>query len=502
MTNKENLKKEEIGEVGRVRTRFAPSPTGMVHIGNLRTALFAWLLAKSKAGDFLVRIEDTDQKRFQEEATKKILETLDWIGMDIDEGVCINSEGEIDQKGGWGPYIQSQRLGFYKKYAEKLVAEGKAYYCFCDSQRLEEVRKKQQARKQPPMYDGACREIPPEEAKERAKKENCVIRLKTPRDKKVEFKDKVFGKISVDSNTIDDQILIKSDGFPTYHLAVVVDDHLMGITHIVRGEEWIPSAPKHVLLYAFLGWPLPNFVHLPNVLGENKKKLSKRQGDVSVEEFQKKGYLPEALMNFLALLGWNPKSNQEIFSKEELIKKFDEKGLHKAGAVFDYKKLDWINGYYIRQKEDEEVYRLCKPYLDNYLKENDFQSDEEKLQKIVVVEKERMKKLSDITENIHFYFSVPEYEKDLLRWKEMKDAELKQALQKMKQALEEIEDFENLKEIQDKITIACGEQKGEHLWPLRVALSGEKQSPSPFEIAWILGRKKALERIEKAIEKI
>jgi glutamyl/glutaminyl-tRNA synthetase len=251
-----------------------------------------------------------------------------------------------------------------------------------------------------------------------------------------------------------------------------------------------------------LGWPLPNFVHLPNVLGENKKKLSKRQGDVSVEEFQKKGYLPEALMNFLALLGWNPKSNQEIFSREDLIKVFDEKGLHKAGAVFDYKKLDWINGYYIRQKEDEEVYRLCKPYLNYYLKENNFKAEEERLKKIVVVEKERIKKLSDITENIHFYFSTPKYEKDLLRWKEMQDEELKEALRRMKQTLKEIENFENLKEIQDKLVLACGEKKGQHLWPLRVALSGEKQSPSPFEIAWILSREETLKRVQEAIEKI
>jgi nondiscriminating glutamyl-tRNA synthetase len=495
--------KKERNFKNQTRTRFAPSPTGMVHIGNLRTALFAWLLAKSKGGDFLVRIEDTDQKRFQEEATKKILDALDWIGIDIDEGVYLNEKNEIDQKGGWGPYIQSQRLGFYKEYAEKLIAEGRAYYCFCDSDRLKQVREEQQLQKKPPMYDGACRNISIEEARKRiASGESCVVRLKVPKNEKIEFKDKVFGKVSVNSNTIDDQILIKSDGFPTYHLAVVVDDYLMGITHIVRGEDWIPSAPKHILLYKFLGWPVPEFVHLPNVLGENKKKLSKRQGDVSVDEFREKGYLPEAMMNFLALLGWNPKSNQEIFSKEDLIKTLNEKGLHKAGAVFDYKKLDWINGYYIRQKDDTEIYELCKPYLTNYLNANNCDADDEKLKKIVIVEKERMRKLADITDNIHFYFTSPEYDEDLLRWKEMSDKDLKEALRKMRETLKQINNFQNLEEIQERLISACGDQKGEHLWPLRVALSGEKRSPSPFEIAWIIGREEAIKRVDLAMKKI
>ncbi|MDZ7611683.1 MAG: glutamate--tRNA ligase [Candidatus Moranbacteria bacterium] len=498
----ENKKIEE-KETNKARTRFAPSPTGMVHVGNLRTALFAWLLAASKEGDFLVRIEDTDQKRFQEEATKKILESLNWLGIEIDEGVYLDKNGSVQQKGGWGPYIQSQRLGFYKEYADKLVAEGKAYYCFCSSERLEEARKRQQAQKQPPMYDGACREMPAEEARQRMEKgEKCVIRLKVPKNEKIEFKDEVFGEVSVNSNTVDDQVLIKSDGFPTYHLAVVVDDYLMGITHVVRGEDWIPSAPKHVLLYKFLGWPLPKFVHLPNVLGQDKKKLSKRQGDVSVEEFQEKGYLPEAMMNFLALLGWNPKNNQEIMSKKDLLELFNEKGFHKAGAIFDYKKLDWINGYYIRQKTDDEAYEMCKPYLDDYLQKKGFQAGEEKLKKIVFVEKERMKKLSDITENIHFYFIEPAYEQNLLRWKEMTDEQVKSALLKMKQTLESINDFEDLEEIKEKITEACGEQKGEHLWPLRVALSGEQKSPGPFEIAWIIGREESLKRVDRALKKI
>lgn len=489
--------------VKKVRTRFAPSPTGYVHIGNLRTALYAYLYAKSHGGDFCLRIEDTDQKRLVDDATQKVLEVLDWAGIKIDEGVMLGADGKIKESGNNGPYTQSKRLDIYKKYAQQLIDEGKAYYCFCTAERLNEVREDQQKNKQAPMYDGCCREISKEDAQKRIEAgEKYVIRLKVPRGEKIEFTDGVFGKISVFSDTVDDQVLMKTDGFPTYHLAVVVDDHLMEFTHVLRGEEWIPSTPKHVILYNYFGWEAPQFIHLPNIVNENRKKLSKRQGDVSVEDFQKKGYLPEGLVNFLALLGWNPKTEQEIFSLEELGKRFDEKGIHKTGAVFDYKKLDWINSNYIKQKTSGELTELCWPYLENYSKEKSVGISREVSEKIVSIEQERMKKLSDITDNIDFYFSEPVYEKELLRWKKNSDAETIEALNKMKGAIEKVEKFDIMEDIKNVLFQEADGKVGDHLWPLRAALTGAERSPSPFEVAWVIGKEKSLERIEKALEKL
>lgn len=486
------------------RTRFAPSPTGMMHIGNLRTALYAYLLARKQKGNFLLRIEDTDQARFVEGALEKILETLRWAGLKNDEGVILEQNGETSEKGERGPYFQSKRLETYKQHADLLLEKGFAYPCFCSKERLDELRKQQQQEKKPPRYDKCCLDVPPEEAKKRIENgEEHVIRLNVPADKIVEFKDAVYGKISVKGETIDDQVLIKSDGFPTYHLAVVVDDHLMGITHVVRGEEWLPSAPKHALLYEYLGWEAPNFVHVPNILGENKRKLSKREGDVSVEAFIQKGYLPEAIINFIALLGWNPKSEQEYFTLGELEEIFDVSGLHKAGAIFDYKKLDWMNSHYIKQRNDDELFELSRPFLKKYCAEKKYIADEQLLKKITKIEKERMKKLAEVVDNIDFYFAQSDYDPDLLRWKDNAVEQTKKSLEEARDVLSGIEegDFE-LEKLESALMEAAGEKRGDFLWPLRFALTGEKKSPSPFEVAWALGRKESLKRVSDAISKL
>ena len=486
--------------IKKVRTRFAPSPTGFIHIGNLRTVLYEYLIAKKYDGDFVLRIEDTDQKREVAGATEKILEALKWTGIIPDEGVCLEGD-KLVENGDLGPYTQSKRLDIYKKYIDELLEKGHAYHCFCSSERLDEVRRIQQGNGEAPRYDEHCRNLSKEKVEKKiADKEKFVIRMKIPKDKKIELDDQVFGNIIVESANIDDQVLIKSDGFPTYHFAVVVDDYLMKITHVVRAEEWLPSTPKHVLLYEFFGWEKPIFVHVPNVIGDSKKKLSKRRDAVSVDDFKKDGYLPEALINFLALLGWNPGkgSTEEIFSLADLERIFDERNIHKAGAIFDRKKLDWMNSHYIKNKSDEELFELTKEYFEKYSRNQklDFEENEDTFEKIAKIEKERIKKLSEITENIDFYFIEPKTDLDFIRWKEMGNDELYKKLEKTKEALL-LADFSDLSSIQGFLMSAVGEERGEHLHPLRTTLSGEKNSPAPWEIAWVIGKEKAVERIEK-----
>jgi nondiscriminating glutamyl-tRNA synthetase len=484
-----------------VRTRFAPSPTGSVHVGNLRTALYAFLLARKEKGKFLLRVEDTDQKRFIDGSLEKILDALEWGGIKIDEGVKYGENKEVIEEGEYGPYFQSKRLEIYQKYIKQLLDSGHAYHCFCTTERLENVRKIQQENKQSPKYDKFCTSLSKEEvAKRIVAGEKYVIRMNVPRGECVFFHDEVYGKIVFKSDDIDDQVLIKSDGFPTYHFAVVVDDHLMKISHIVRGEDWLPSAPKHALLYQFLGWKMPVLVHVPNVLNENRKKLSKRQGDVTVEDFQKKGYLPETMVNFLALLGWNPKTEREEFSLKELIDIFDISGLHKAGAVFDYKKLDWMNSIYIKKRSVSELKELTKEYFDAYFQEKGLEKDDVLVEKIIKIEQERMKKLSDVTENIDFYFSIKDYETEFLIWKKNTPEQTIEALENANQALGALSDEFTLEEITDSLLKAAGDKRGDLLWPLRVALSGEKFSPSPFELAWAIGKKETQKRIAKSLE--
>jgi nondiscriminating glutamyl-tRNA synthetase len=491
-----------------VRVRFAPSPTGFIHIGSLRTVLFGYLIARKYEGNFILRIEDTDQKREVEGALEQLLQSLQWTGLEVDEGVMLDEQGGVIEKGDFGPYIQSQRLEIYQKYAHRLVEEGKAYHCFCSAERLDQMRQEQQKAGLPPKYDRHCLSLPDKEVRAKlAAGEKSVIRLKVPGGKEIELEDLVYGKVVVQSEMVDDQVLLKSDGFPTYHLAVVVDDQLMQISHVVRGEDWLPSAPKHVLLYEFLfpGEPLPQFVHVPNVVGENRKKLSKRRDSVSVEQFRQEGYLSEALINFLALLGWNPGEGetQEIFSLEELIKRFDETKIHRAGAVFDRKKLDWINSHYLREKSTEQLRELTAPYFEQYLQEQGLKAGDiskEQLDKVITIEKERATTLAEFTQGIDFYFQAPDPEAELIRWKKSGNEEMQGFLQTMIEGLRKLseEDFEDLEKLKNTMFELAGQQRGEHLHPTRTALSGQKNSPGPFEIAWVIGEEEVLRRLKAA----
>ena len=347
-----------------VKVRFAPSPTGFVHIGSLRTALYNYLFAKRMGGEYLLRVEDTDQTRLVEGAIENMLQAMRWAGVNHTEGVMLDENGNIVQKGENGPYIQSERLDIYKKYIQELLDNGKAYYCFCTKERLDEVREKQKEAGETPRYDGHCRDLTEEEVQAKiAAGKPYVIRLRLPENHVIKFNDLVRGETEFNTNDLDDQVLIKTDGFPTYHFAVVVDDHLMEITHVIRGEEWLSSTPKHVYLYEAFGWEPTTFVHLPNILNKEKKKLSKRHGDVAVEDFKKKGYLPEGLVNYVALVGWSPEDNQEIFSMEELENAFSIDRVSKSGGVFDTEKLNWVNQHYVKDADDSYLTDLAIPFL-------------------------------------------------------------------------------------------------------------------------------------------
>lgn len=490
----------------KIRVRMAPSPTGFLHIGGLRTALYNYLFAKQNDGSFILRIEDTDRNRLVEGALENIVETLYDFGLQPDEGPYWDA-GKVSERGDYGPYLQSERLPIYKRYADELVAKGSAYHCFCTPQRLDELRKNQEAQKLAPKYDKLCLKLSKEETDRRlASGESHVIRLNVPKDLTVRFTDAVHGEIAISTNDIDDQVLMKSDGFPTYHLAVVVDDHSMAITHVIRGEEWIPSTPKHVLLYSAFGWETPQFVHLPLLLSKSRKKMSKRDGDVAVKDFLKNGYLPEALINFVALLGWNPKTEEEIFSLDQLMKRFDIGKLNKAGAIFDLDKLDWINGLYIRKLPKDDLFNRCYAFLKSA------HPDLEKypkafLEKIVLLEQERLTKLSQIGERVAYFFARPEYDPAILVWKKSDLTATKNNLFLVRELLAGMsaDDFvrERLEERIKKLIADNSLTNGEVLWPLRVSLSGLEASPGPFEImdafgALPDGKEEVLARIDLA----
>ncbi|HBK34469.1 MAG: Glutamate-tRNA ligase [Candidatus Uhrbacteria bacterium GW2011_GWE2_40_58] len=485
-----------------VRTRLAPSPTGYLHIGNLRTALYNYLLARKFHGQFILRIEDTDQARFVDGAIESLLKTFTTIGLDHDEGPYLE-EGNIVQKGDYGPYIQSERLELYRKYADQLVRDGKAYYCFCSKERIEEVRKQQEIAKLQPKYDRHCLTLSTQEVQAKLDGgEPFVIRMKIPEGETV-FTDAIRGSISINHAEIDDQVIMKSDGFPTYHLAVVVDDHLMNISHIIRGEEWLSSVPKHILLYNYFGWEIPIFAHLPLILNQDRSKLSKRQGDVAVEDYLAKGYLPEALINFIALLGFNPKGDQEIYPLQELIDSFELSKVNKSGAVFDHQKLDWMNGQYIKQLTNEELVIRCKTFLEKA----EMEIDTVLFEKICFVEKDRLTRLDEIVDHCHFYLTPSKYETDLLIWKKADKQDALSQLQQISLFIEELKEniFDSLELIESSIKRYIEErdfQNGNVLWPLRVALSGKSSSPSPFELMWIFGKKHSLDRIQEAIIKL
>ncbi len=486
----------------KVRTRYAPSPTGYLHIGGLRTALYSYLFAKQNKGTFFLRIEDTDQTREVKGAVENLIKSLNLTGIKPDEGVIIKKEGKIGEIGRFGPYIQSQRLDIYRKYAQKLIDLDKAYYCFCSSERLNTLRQAQEAAKKPTRYDGLCRSLSPQEIKNKLNRgDKYVIRMKVnpEEDGIIEFEDLVRGKISIHSKEIDDQILIKTDGFPTYHLAHVVDDHLMQTTHIVRGEEWLPSTPKHILLFKFFGWQPPIYGHLSLILNPDRSKLSKRQGDVAVEDYLAKGYLPEALVNYVALLGWNPGTEQEIFSMKELIKEFSFDKIHKAGAIFDIKKLDWMNSEYIKKLSASKFKELALPYLQK--KFVDKLSDID-IDKIMNLEQQRINRLDKIGEGLEFIFiDEINYDKKLLAWKKSTLEQAKECLKIVLSVLEKCNNWskENLEKIILELIKTKKLSNGDVLWPLRVALTGQEKSPTPFEIAEILGKEKSLKRIKKAI---
>ncbi len=484
----------------KVRTRFAPSPTGYLHIGSLRTALFAYLTAKSQGGQIILRIEDTDQERRVEGAVKKLVEILNWSGIEFDEGDHIGGE--------FGPYTQTNRLDIYERCAKKLLARGKAYRCFCSPERLKKMREDQQKRKEPPRYDRKCRDLSDEEIKKNLQAyKPFVIRQKMPKRVEVIAHDELRGDIKFNSGELEDHILIKSSNIPTYQFASVVDDHLMEISHVVRGEEWIPSFPKNILLYKAFDWTPPKFIHMPLTLNKTGGKLSKRQGDVSVEDFKAKGYLKEALINFCVHLGWHSKGDNEIFTLKELEKEFDYKKMGTSPAIFDTEKLDYLNGYYIREMEIEKLVDLCMPFLEKNLSKttDDRRQTTEYIKKVVSIEQERLKRLDEIGELTEFFFlDKLEYDKDMLVWKKMEPSEVKPNLELIIKLLNKIpEDCWTNDSIEEGIVSYLKAKElriGNYLWPMRVALTGRKASPGPFEVAEVLGKEITLKRIKLASE--
>lgn len=487
-----------------IRDRFAPSPTGNVHVGSLRTALYNYLFAKKNNGQFLLRLEDTDRTRYEEGAVENLLGALMVTGVVPDEGL-FEEDGKIVQKGDYGPYIQSERLEIYKKYIDQLLENGQAYYCFCTKERLDEVREKQKRAGETPRYDGHCRNLPREEVEARvAAGEPYVIRLKLPEDHVVTFDDAVRGRIEINTNDLDDQVLIKTDGFPTYHFAVVVDDHLMGITHVIRGEEWLPSTPKHVYLYECFGWEQPQYVHLSNILNDDHKKLSKRQGDVSVGDFLKKGYLPEALINFLALLGWSPEDEQEIFSMDELVEAFDLSRINKSGAVFDRAKLDWMNAHYIKELPIEELTARMIPYLldAGYITEADIEKRMPWLEKVGELMRERLNYFAQVPEETKVLFDrnfeITDQESlDLLK-EETVPVLFNALVEKITKS--DVVDTERAKEILKEIQKEHKAEKikGKMLYmPTRIMLTGEMHGPDLTLIMDVLGKEELLLRLDR-----
>ena len=479
----------------KIRTRFAPSPTGYMHIGNLRTALYAWLLARSSdEGTFILRIEDTDQERYVEGAVDLIYKTLADTGLVHDEGP--------DKDGGCGPYIQSERRGMYKKYAEELVEKGAAYYCFCDKERLEELRAIQTASKVPPKYDGHCSRLSKEEIAEKlASGVPYVIRQKIPQEGTTSFHDEVFGDITVENSTLDDNILLKADGLPTYNFANVIDDHLMGITHVIRGSEYLSSTPKYNLLYEAFGWEIPKYIHCSPVMKDAQKKLSKREGVESYEDFINKGYLKDAIINYIALLGWSPGTEQEIFTLDELVAAFDVSGISKSPAIFDVNKLNWMNAEYIRKLTIEEFTEKAMPYYKQAVKRD---VDYNLLSALL---HDRTEKFSDIPENIDFIDTLCDYDTELYVNKKMKTNEevSKDALEKILPVLEGLTDrtHDAIHDALFALIESLGVKNGVILFPLRVAVSGKKFTPGGgVEIAELLGKEETIARIKKGIEKL
>ncbi len=479
----------------KVRTRFAPSPTGYMHIGNLRTALFEYLIAKHEGGDFILRIEDTDQGRLVEGATDIIYDTLKAVGLQHDEGPDIG--------GDHGPYVQSQRLPMYKKYAEELVELGGAHYCFCSEEEIERQRKEAESLGISFKYDDPCKHISLEEAKARvAAGEPYVIRQTIKNNQETYFDDEVYGRIEVDSDVLDEQILIKSDGFPTYNFANIIDDHQMEITHVVRGNEYLSSTPKYNLIYQAYGWNIPTYVHVPPVMKDEHHKLSKRNGDASFQDLVAKGYLPQAILNYIALLGWSPESDQEIYTLEELIQVFNIARISKSPAIFDIDKLTWMNGVYLRNMSVEEFHALILPILQKSIHRK------VDLMAVARILQPRIDILSQIEESVDFIDELPEYDCQMYIHKKMKttpEISLK-ALEAARAALADLEDWsseETIHELLLSLPKQLEMKNGQVLWPIRTAITGKQFTPGgAIELTYILGKKEVLARIDNGIAKL
>lgn len=478
-----------------VRVRFAPSPTGFLHIGGLRTALYNYLFAKNKKGKFILRIEDTDRKRYVEGAVDNLISTLNWAGLNADEGPKTG--------GNFGPYMQSKRLNIYNEYIKLLLNENKAYRCFCSQDRLKELREKQRKEGLQTKYDKHCLNLSQEEIDKNLDNNiPYVIRLNIEPEKEISFTDIIRGEVTFNTDIIDDQVLIKSDGFPTYHFANVVDDHLMKITHVIRGEEWISSTPKHVLLYDNLNWERPLFAHLPLLLNPDKSKLSKRQGDVAVEDYMQKGYLKDALINFIALLGWNAGDDKEYYEIDELIRAFSLEGVNKSGAVFNLEKLDWLNAEHLRKLSNDEILKLLKEELHkSEYADKDFTDDY--LLLLIDAMKERVSFVKEFISKCTYFYEAPiEYDETVIkkRWKDNS----KELLLLFSKRIGELEN-PTKDEYHDILKNICEEKDigmGRLIHPLRIALSGVGVGPGIFDLIFILGKDESLKRINRSLEKI
>ncbi|WP_408071111.1 glutamate--tRNA ligase [Butyrivibrio sp. JL13D10] len=484
----------------KIRTRYAPSPTGRMHVGNLRTALYAYLISKHEGGDFILRIEDTDQERYVEGATEIIYRTLEKTGLIHDEGP--------DKDGGVGPYVQSERQkqGIYLKYAKELIEKGEAYYCFCDEARLatlvQEIDDGNGGKKEISVYDKHCLHLSKEEVeKNLAEGKPYVIRQNNPTEGTTTFHDELYGDVTVENKELDDMVLIKSDGYPTYNFANVVDDHLMGITHVVRGNEYISSSPKYNRLYDAFGWEVPKYIHCPLITDEEHHKLSKRSGHSSFEDLIEQGFLSETVVNFVALLGWSPDDNTEIMSLKELVEKFDYRRINKSPAVFDYTKLKWMNGEYLKKMDDEEFYKLAEPYMKEVIKKN------LDLHKIAAMIKTRIEIWPDIAEMIDFFQEMPDYDISIYKHKKMKTDEASSlaVLKDLLPILEAQEDYSN-DALYAKLQEYIKEKEyknGYVLWPIRIAVSGKAMTPcGATEAMEVIGKEETLKRLKESISKL
>lgn len=508
-----------------VRVRYAPSPTGDPHLGILRTAVFDYLFARHERGTFIVRLEDTDQKREKEDSAQNILESLRWLGIEPDEGIFLNAQNKIAQKGNFGPYIQSERLEIYQKHAQELIEKGAAYPCFCTSEQLQQVREEQEKNHQAPRYNRVCRDIPSEEAQKRITAGSpYVVRQKmpddTPDDQPLIVSDLIHGEIRWHLKGMNDHVLLKSDGFPTYHLANVVDDHLMAITHVLRGDEWLPSFPMNWLLYKGFGWEPPIFAHVPVILGpDHKTKLSKRQGAEPVLSYRDKGYLPEAVLNYLAFLGWSPGTEEEFFSTDELIQRFSLDRVQKSAAIFDQDRLDFINGWYIRQLPLGGVAENMIPFLikdgliapegQTYRATNPLilgqPSFAEQILAAASAVQQRLKHFDETAETSWFFFKRPDVNDDIRTlvvpkggsWEATRDL-LKHVVIEVLKPLEPW----TMDELDQKLHQYIGDntlKNSDVLWPIRAALTGSKASPGAFEMLFLLGKEESLERLQALV---